>query len=134
MGERVPLGVLFPLRVLCGLILVLEGWGKLQSGWVHGTALLGMLDEVARVLRPDGVCVFNFSTIDHPQDMRWQLETVREQARRRRFSGATDRAYTRAQLSAMYEAVGLQVLPATDLSAPGPWRVVIAGRRPAGGA
>lgn len=44
MGERVPLGVLFPLRVLCGLILVLEGWGKLQSGWLHGTALLGMLD------------------------------------------------------------------------------------------
>jgi thiosulfate dehydrogenase [quinone] large subunit len=44
MGERVSLGVLVPLRILCGLILVLEGWGKLQSGWLHGTALLGMLD------------------------------------------------------------------------------------------
>jgi uncharacterized membrane protein YphA (DoxX/SURF4 family) len=44
MGERVPLGVLFPLRILCGLILVLEGWGKLQSGWLHGSALLGTLD------------------------------------------------------------------------------------------
>jgi uncharacterized membrane protein YphA (DoxX/SURF4 family) len=44
MGERVSLGVLFPLRVLCGLILVLSGWGKLQSGWLHGTPLLGLLD------------------------------------------------------------------------------------------
>lgn len=44
MGERVSLGVLFPLRVLCGLILVLEGWGKLQSGWLHGTPLLGLLE------------------------------------------------------------------------------------------
>jgi uncharacterized membrane protein YphA (DoxX/SURF4 family) len=45
MGERVPLGVLVPLRILCGLILILEGWGKLQSGWLHGTTLLGMLDR-----------------------------------------------------------------------------------------
>ncbi|HEY4974420.1 MAG TPA: DoxX family membrane protein [Steroidobacteraceae bacterium] len=45
MGERVPLGILVPLRILCGLILILEGWGKLQSGWLHGSALLGMLDR-----------------------------------------------------------------------------------------
>lgn len=45
MGERIPLGALFPLRVLCGLILVLEGWGKLQSGWLHGTTLLSTLDS-----------------------------------------------------------------------------------------
>jgi uncharacterized membrane protein YphA (DoxX/SURF4 family) len=44
MGERVPLGFLVPLRILCGLILILEGWGKLQSGWLHGTPLSGMLD------------------------------------------------------------------------------------------
>jgi thiosulfate dehydrogenase [quinone] large subunit len=44
MGERVPLGFLVPLRLLCGLILLLEGWGKLQHGWLHGTPLLGMLD------------------------------------------------------------------------------------------
>jgi SAM-dependent methyltransferase len=98
-------------------------------GYLDPNPLLGMLDEVARVLRPDGVCVFNFSTIDHPQDMRWQLDTVREQARRRRFSGATDRAYTRAQLSTMYEAVGLHVLPAADLADAGAGRVVIAGQR-----
>jgi uncharacterized membrane protein YphA (DoxX/SURF4 family) len=44
MGERIPLGVLVPLRILCGLILILEGWGKLQHGWLHGTPLLNTLD------------------------------------------------------------------------------------------
>ena len=44
MGERIPLGFLVPLRLLCGLILLLEGWGKLQHGWLHGTPLLGTLD------------------------------------------------------------------------------------------
>jgi thiosulfate dehydrogenase (quinone) large subunit len=43
MGERIPLGYLFPLRILCGLILLIEGWGKLQGGWLHGTALLNTL-------------------------------------------------------------------------------------------
>jgi len=47
MGERVPLGFLFPLRILCGVILILEGWGKLRHGWLHGTPLTGMLDEWA---------------------------------------------------------------------------------------
>ena len=103
-------------------------------GYLDPNPLLGMLDEVARVLAPGGVCVFNFSTIDDPQDVRWQLEAIREQASRRRFSGATDRVYTRAQLVAMYEAVGLEALPAADLSASGAGRVVIVGRRPASGA
>ena len=44
MGERIPLGALVPLRILCGLILLLEGWGKLQHGWLHGTPLLNTLD------------------------------------------------------------------------------------------
>jgi len=44
MGERVPLGLLVPLRLLCGLILVIEGWGKLQHGWLHGTPLTATLD------------------------------------------------------------------------------------------
>jgi ubiquinone/menaquinone biosynthesis C-methylase UbiE len=100
-------------------------------GYMDPNPLLGMLDEVARVLQPGGVCVFNFSTIDHPLDVRWQLDAVREQARRRRFSGGTDRVYTRAQLSAMYEAVGMQVVPAADLSASGSGRVVIVGQRAA---
>ncbi len=43
MGDRIPLGYLFPLRILCGLILLMEGWGKLQGGWLHGTTLLNTL-------------------------------------------------------------------------------------------
>jgi thiosulfate dehydrogenase [quinone] large subunit len=45
MNERVPLAYLVPLRVLFGVILVLEGWGKLQGGWLHGDALLSTLDK-----------------------------------------------------------------------------------------
>jgi uncharacterized membrane protein YphA (DoxX/SURF4 family) len=44
MGERVPLGLLVPLRLLCGLILVIEGWGKLRHGWLHGTPLTNTLE------------------------------------------------------------------------------------------
>ena len=45
MNERVPLAYLVPLRVLCGLILIIEGWGKLQGGWLHGTPLLATLSR-----------------------------------------------------------------------------------------
>jgi uncharacterized membrane protein YphA (DoxX/SURF4 family) len=43
MNERVPLAVLVPLRLLFGVILVIEGWGKFQGGWLHGTPLLHTL-------------------------------------------------------------------------------------------
>jgi len=48
MGERVPLLCLFPLRVLVGLMLVLSGYQKFQGGWLHGTALLVILDGWVR--------------------------------------------------------------------------------------
>jgi thiosulfate dehydrogenase (quinone) large subunit len=44
MGERIPLALLVPLRLLCGLILMIEGWGKLRHGWLHGTPLATTLD------------------------------------------------------------------------------------------
>jgi uncharacterized membrane protein YphA (DoxX/SURF4 family) len=43
MNERFPLAFLFPLRLLVGVILLLEGWGKLQGGWLHGTPLMATL-------------------------------------------------------------------------------------------
>jgi uncharacterized membrane protein YphA (DoxX/SURF4 family) len=52
MNERIPLAVLVPLRLLCGVILVLEGWGKLQGGWLHGGALLGKLNDWVDAGRP----------------------------------------------------------------------------------
>jgi thiosulfate dehydrogenase [quinone] large subunit len=45
MNERIPLALLVPLRLLSGLILLLEGWQKFQGGWMHGTALLVTLGK-----------------------------------------------------------------------------------------
>ena len=44
MNERFPLAFLVPLRLLCGVILVLEGWSKFKGDWLHGTPLLHTLD------------------------------------------------------------------------------------------
>src|SRR5450432_1948851 len=44
MNERIPLAYLVPLRLFCGLILVLEGWSKFQGDWLHGTPILRTLD------------------------------------------------------------------------------------------
>jgi uncharacterized membrane protein YphA (DoxX/SURF4 family) len=44
MNERVPLAFLVPLRLFCGVILVLEGWSKFKGDWLHGTPLLMTLD------------------------------------------------------------------------------------------
>ena len=44
MNERIPLAFLVPLRLFCGVILVLEGWSKLKGDWLHGTPLLTTLD------------------------------------------------------------------------------------------
>jgi thiosulfate dehydrogenase [quinone] large subunit len=52
MSERFPLAYLVPLRLLFGVILVLEGWGKLQGGWLHGSELLGSLNNWADAGKP----------------------------------------------------------------------------------
>jgi thiosulfate dehydrogenase [quinone] large subunit len=55
MNERFPLAYLVPLRVLFGVILVAEGWGKLQGGWLHGTSLLSSLDKWVEAGKPYGL-------------------------------------------------------------------------------
>src|SRR5450432_4775418 len=47
MNERIPLAFLVPLRLFCGVILVLEGWSKFKGDWLHGTPLLTTLDTWA---------------------------------------------------------------------------------------
>jgi uncharacterized membrane protein YphA (DoxX/SURF4 family) len=44
MNERIPLAFLVPLRLFCGVILVLEGWSKFQGDWLHGAPILNSLD------------------------------------------------------------------------------------------
>jgi thiosulfate dehydrogenase (quinone) large subunit len=54
MTERVPLAHLFPLRILFGVILVIEGWGKLQGDWLHGTPLATSLGNWLAADKPYG--------------------------------------------------------------------------------
>ena len=57
MSERFPLAYLFPLRVLFGLILLLEGWSKLQGDWLHGTPLATTLGNWLAAEKPYGFFV-----------------------------------------------------------------------------
>src|SRR5262245_40322847 len=54
MTERFPLAYLFPLRVLFGLILLLEGWSKLQGAWLHGSPLANTLGNWLAQDKPYG--------------------------------------------------------------------------------
>jgi uncharacterized membrane protein YphA (DoxX/SURF4 family) len=54
MTERFPLAYLFPLRLLFGLILLLEGWSKLQGDWLHGTPLANTLGSWLSADKPYG--------------------------------------------------------------------------------
>ena len=57
MSERFPLAYIFPLRILCGLILLLEGWSKLQGDWLHGTPLATSLGNWLAADKPYGFFV-----------------------------------------------------------------------------
>jgi thiosulfate dehydrogenase [quinone] large subunit len=57
MSERFPLAYLFPLRILCGVILLLEGWSKLQGDWLHGTPLAASLGNWLGADKPYGFFV-----------------------------------------------------------------------------
>ena len=54
MSERFPLAYIFPLRILCGVILLLEGWSKLQGDWLHGTPLATSLGNWMAADKPYG--------------------------------------------------------------------------------
>src|ERR1043165_3679147 len=54
MTERLPLAYLFPLRILFGGILVIEGGGKLQGDWLHGTPLATSLGNGLAAEKPYG--------------------------------------------------------------------------------
>ncbi len=103
--------------------------GQGVLGYLGLNHLLALLAEIRRVLRPGGVTVFNFMTIDDPLDAAQHLEAVLKMARRRRPHGGVDQAYTRAQLDAMHTLAGLDVV-APERREPGErGRIVIVGRR-----
>lgn len=89
-------------------------FGQGVLGYLPPNQLLALLGEIARVLRPGAVSVFNFFTIDDPRAGATHLATVLQQARKRRPHGGIDQAYTRAQLEAMHELAGLAVTELDD--------------------
>lgn len=94
--------------------------------------LLAMLDEVARVLRPGGVCIANYTLLDDPQDARSHLEHVRRDARERRFL-MVEQGYVYAELAALHRLAGIPLVePASEAELPTtPGRPVLVGRVPA---
>jgi SAM-dependent methyltransferase len=104
---------------------VVFGQGVLT--YMDPAALLALLDEVHRVLRPSGTCVFNFVTIDDEASVRYLLQAVRAGARKGRFSPAVERPYAKSQIEAMYRAVGLDVIPPPSGDARG--RTNVVGRK-----
>jgi ubiquinone/menaquinone biosynthesis C-methylase UbiE len=70
---------------------------------------LALLDEMRRVVKPDGRIVVNAFTIDRPEWAAAQLESVRRSAHRGRFSGGLFRAYCEAQLEAMVRTAGFEI-------------------------
>lgn len=70
---------------------------------------ISLLDEARRVLRPGGLCVISFLTIDRPVWARQAVHNARTSAARGAVSARQFRPYAGAQVLAMFEAVGLHV-------------------------
>jgi SAM-dependent methyltransferase len=92
--------------------------------------LLGMLVEIARVLRAGGVWVANYMVLDDPEIARRHVDRVLEDARARRPRGGVEQAYTLESLGALYRIAGLEVLgpPPGEQPPHGTWRVAVVGR------
>jgi SAM-dependent methyltransferase len=72
---------------------------------------LALLDETRRVLKTGGACVISFVTVDREDWAATQLRLVREAAARGTgFGPSLGRPYVAAQLDALYDMVGLEVV------------------------
>lgn len=73
--------------------------------------VLALLDESRRVLKPGSACVISFVTIDRADWAATQLELVRSAvARGTGFGPTLSRPYVAAQLDALYETAGFEVV------------------------
>ena len=70
---------------------------------------LGMLDEIRRVLRPGGLCIISFRTIDDPVSASVAMEDARL-VRGRGLGSGRFRPYTLSQIESMFALVGLPVI------------------------
>jgi ubiquinone/menaquinone biosynthesis C-methylase UbiE len=73
-------------------------------------AVIAILDEVGRVLKPGGLSVINFRTIDLPAGREYALQTARAAERTERVGGSAAKPYLNAQVKAMHSLVGLEIV------------------------
>jgi ubiquinone/menaquinone biosynthesis C-methylase UbiE len=85
---------------------------------------LGVMDEMRRVLRPEGTAVISFRTIDEPLWAAQALEDSRVVLRRGHGAGHF-RPYTSAQLTQMFALVGLTVVDRCSSDADDSWGYVV---------
>ncbi len=79
-------------------------------GYVDPAQALGLLDEVRRVLRGEGILAFNLELIDGPRQAEAALARARDGARNRRVSASIERPYCLAQIDAWLRTAGLHLL------------------------
>jgi SAM-dependent methyltransferase len=92
---------------------------------------LAMLDSAHRVLRPGGVCVASFVTVDRPAWAGRHLERVRQAARSGRFGATMTCPYTSDQLAILFRTAGFDLVEAQHASlddAADPAHFVVVGR------
>jgi ubiquinone/menaquinone biosynthesis C-methylase UbiE len=85
---------------------------------------LGLIDEMRRVLRPGGMAVISFRTIDQPLWAAQALTDSRVVLRRGHGAGHF-RPYTSAQLTEMFALVGLPVVDRCSSDRDDPWGYVV---------
>jgi SAM-dependent methyltransferase len=101
-------------------------------GYVDPVQLLGLLDEVRRVLRDGGELLFSAALIDEAQVAKSALAAARAAAAHRRPSGIVDRPYCLAQIEALLRLAGLDLVePRPGESVTATWRANVLARRPA---
>jgi SAM-dependent methyltransferase len=70
--------------------------------------VLALLDAAARTVKPGGVVVASFYTIDRPEWRRASLEKLRRAVAQGRFAASSARPYAAAQVDAWFRTVGLE--------------------------
>lgn len=100
-------------------------------GYIDPVQLLGLLDEVRRVLRDGGELLFSVALIDEQQVAESLLAAARAAAKHRRPSGIVDRPYCLAQIDGLLRLSGLELVePRPGESVTATWRANVIARRP----
>ena len=101
--------------------------------FMYPNQLLAILAEVARVLRPGGVCVTNYTVLDDPDVAQQHLERSLEDGRAKRARGGVEHAYLLDGVLAFHQIAGLTVLEPAPGERPALHvnnsRVVVVGQR-----